>query len=128
MAVFLVFYTAGSWLAWAILKSFVNEQPIFVEIDRQFVATEGNRKRVQRIAVIGELVLALLFWPIIVTIYYSDGDSLESTYVRVFHEKVIFCIYTGTLKRRKYMSTNLARPSSVLLGPSWNGSSSKRGK
>ena len=70
-------------------KSFRKRAAYLVEIDRQFVATEGNRKRVQRIAVIGELVLALLFWPIIVTIYYSDGDSLESTYVRVFHEKVI---------------------------------------
>ena len=89
MAVFLVFYTVGSWLARAILKSFRKRAAYLVEIDRQFVATEDNRKRVQRIAAIGELVLALLFWPIIVTIYYSDGDSFESTYVRVFHEKVI---------------------------------------
>ena len=46
MAVFLVFYTAGSWLAWAILKSFRKRAAYLVEISRQFVATK-RRKRVR---------------------------------------------------------------------------------
>lgn len=89
MAVFLVFHTVGSWLAWAILRSFRNRATYLVEIDRYFVATERNRKRVKHIACLGEFLLASVLWPVIIMLYCSDAASFESTYVRVFHDRVI---------------------------------------
>jgi len=89
MEVFLIFHTVGSWLAWMILKSFRKRATYLVEIDRSFIATEENRKRVLWIARIGEVLVGNFLWPIVVSAYCSDSNSLENAYVRAFHQRVL---------------------------------------
>jgi len=89
MAFFLILHSVGSWLGWLIIRSFRRRAIYLVEIDRDFIASESNLKRVQRVATLGEILLGSLFWPLVVLGYTSDANSFESAYVRAFHQKVL---------------------------------------